>query len=106
DEYRRARQSLLARFAASTDPHVAERTGRACLLLPATGDELRQAVALAGRAAGVDRTKYPKAYAHFLFAQGLADYRQGRFDPSITAMRGDAGRVLGPAPPLRLAPAP
>jgi serine/threonine-protein kinase len=103
DEYRRARQSLLAKFAASTDPYVAERTARACLLLPATGDELRQAVALAGRAAGVDRTKYQKAYAHFLFVQGLADYRQGHFDRAITAMRGDAGRVLGPAPRLVLA---
>jgi serine/threonine-protein kinase len=103
DEYRRARQSLLAKFAASTDPRVAERTARACLLLPATEDELRQAIALAGRAAGVDRTKYQKAYVHFLFVQGLADYRQGHFDPAITAMRGEAGRVLGPAPRLVLA---
>jgi serine/threonine-protein kinase len=112
DEYRSARRSMLTRFAASTDPHVAERTGRACLLLPATGDELRQAVALVERAAGADRTKYQAAYANFQFAQGLADYRQGgslgeaggvRFDRTITAMRGFAGRVPGPAPRLVLA---
>src|SRR6202043_780642 len=34
-EYRRARSDLLAQFGTDTDPAVAERTGRACLLLPA-----------------------------------------------------------------------
>jgi serine/threonine-protein kinase len=102
-EYRRARQALLHRFGATTDPQIAERTARACLLLPASGNELRQAVALAERAAAADRTAYPGLYPHFLFAQGLAEYRQGRFDRAITAMRGDASRVLGPAPRLVLA---
>ncbi len=46
EEYRRARRDLLARFGASTDQYVAERTGRACLLLPASDDEMRQAEAL------------------------------------------------------------
>jgi serine/threonine-protein kinase len=103
DEYRRARQALLARFGASTDPYVAERTGRACMLLPATGDELRQAVVLAGRAAAADRSQHAPAYPYFLFAQGLAEYRQGRLDQAISAMRGDASRVLGPASRLVLA---
>ncbi len=49
DEYRRARRDLLARFFITDNPYFAERTGRACLLLPATGDELRQAVALTRR---------------------------------------------------------
>ena len=47
DEYRRARRDLLARFSITTNPYFAERTGRACLLMPATGEELRQAAALA-----------------------------------------------------------
>src|SRR5262249_13441173 len=51
EEYRRARRALLARFGASTDPLVAERTGRACLLLPASEDELWKAAALTDRAA-------------------------------------------------------
>jgi serine/threonine-protein kinase len=102
-EYRRARRDLLARFGEATDPYVAERTGRACLLLPAEGDELRKAAALAERAAGVERSKYAGVYAHFLFARGLAEYRQGRFDRAIAVMRGEAGRVLGPAPVLVLA---
>ena len=49
DEYRRARRDLLARFSITSNPYFAERTGRACLLMPATGDELRQAVALTRR---------------------------------------------------------
>ncbi len=48
-EYRRARNDLLASFGATTDPLVAERTGRACLLLSAPAEELRQAVMLIER---------------------------------------------------------
>jgi serine/threonine-protein kinase len=103
DEYRRTRGTLLARFGASTDQHVAGRTARACLLLPATEDELRQAVALAARAVAGDPTKYRWQYHHFLFAQGLAKYRQGRFAQAITAMRGEVADVLGPASRLVLA---
>ncbi|MBN9522908.1 protein kinase [bacterium] len=102
-DYRLARQVLLSRFGAATDPYVAERTARACLLLPMARNELQQAVALADRTAAVDRTRYAPASAHFLFVRGLADYRQGRLDQAIAAMRGDAGRVLGPAPRLVLA---
>jgi serine/threonine-protein kinase len=104
-EYRRARQDLLATFGKHPflSPSTAERTARACLLLPASGDELRTAVTLAERAAAVDRTKYAAWYPYFRFAQGLAEYRQGRFDLAISTMRGDASKVLGPAPCLVLA---
>ena len=68
--------------ATSTDPYVAERTGRACLLRPAPEDELRRIVALAERAWGVDRPKYPGILTrYFQFVQGLAEYRQGRSGP-------------------------
>jgi serine/threonine-protein kinase len=52
---------LLKRFGGTTDPYAAERISRACLLRPATGDELRRALALAERAAGVDRSQYASA---------------------------------------------
>jgi tetratricopeptide (TPR) repeat protein len=103
NEYRVARRELLAKFSTTTSPHIAERVSRACLLLPIEGDELRQAVMLAEKAAAVDRAKYQAVLPHFQFVQGLADYRQGRFDRAITTMRGDASRVLGPAPQLVLA---
>src|SRR5262249_12043078 len=95
DEYRRARQALLQRFGTTTDPQTAERTARACLLLPAAGNELRQVVALVERAVVADRAKYKTLYPFFLFAQGLAEYRQGHFDRAIATMRGGASRVLG-----------
>jgi eukaryotic-like serine/threonine-protein kinase len=103
DDYRRARRDLLRRFGATTEPFVAERTGRACLLMPATGEELRQAVALAQCAVAAERPDAKWAHPYFLFARGLAEYRQGEFDRAVTTMRGDASGVLGPAPRLVLA---
>jgi serine/threonine-protein kinase len=102
DRYRDARRDLLTRFAGTKSPQVAERVSRACLLLPVAGDELRQAVTLAARAVKADRLKHAGTYPHFLFARGLADYRQGRFAQAIAAMRGEASRALGPAPRLVL----
>jgi serine/threonine-protein kinase len=102
DEYRRARRDLLERFGATADPYIAERTSRACLLMPATGDELRQAVALTERA--VARNSHEqKDRPYFEFARGLAAYRQGQFDRAISAMRGNARTVLGPACSLIIA---
>ncbi len=86
-EYRRARQDLLRRFAASSDPGIAERTARAILLSPAAEDELQAAVALAERAVAAKTTTAQWIYPYFLFAQGLAEYRQGRFDSAIAAPR-------------------
>jgi serine/threonine-protein kinase len=103
DEYRRARQALLGKLGAATDPVVAVRTARACLLLPATEDELGQAAALAERAAAVEPSKYPGIYPNFPFVRGLAEYRQGRLDRAIATMRGDASRMFGSAPRLVLA---
>ena len=38
----------------------------------------------------------------FQFVQGLADYREGKFNRTISTMRGDAASALGPAPRLVL----
>jgi tetratricopeptide (TPR) repeat protein len=103
DEYRRARQDLLTRFSITHNPYFAERTGRACLLLPATGDELRQATALTRRAAASDPSAHGGSYPWFHFAQGLAEYREGKFDQAIATMRGDASRLDGPITRLVLA---
>jgi eukaryotic-like serine/threonine-protein kinase len=102
-EYRRARRDLLAQFGSATDPVVAERTGRACLLLPAPEGELRQAVALSERAEAAGRAGRHFDYRYVLFAEGLARYRQGRFDDAIKLMNGEAASVMGPSPRLVLA---
>jgi tetratricopeptide (TPR) repeat protein len=81
DEYRRNRTALLKRFGKTTDPVVAERTARACLLLPASGTELEQAVALADRA--VTLGKGHQYYGFFMAAKALAEYRLGRFESAL-----------------------
>jgi len=102
DEYRRARQALLEHFGTTASPFEAERTARACLLWPATEEELRRVAELAQRAVAVQEgDKWGEPY--FEFVHGLAQYRQGQFDQAIATMRGDASTVLGPAPRLVLA---
>jgi serine/threonine-protein kinase len=104
EDYRLARQALLKRFGATTNPFKAERTARACLLLPGTDDELRQALALAERAVAAELegdNKWGRPY--FEFVHGLAEYRRGQFGRAIATMQGDASGVLGPAPRLVLA---
>ena len=103
DEYRRARRALLDRFGTSTDPSIAEPVSRACLLLPAPEDELRKGVALADRAVAAKGSTLPWVYRYFLFAKGLAEYRQGRLDSAISVMEGEASKVMGPAPRLIVA---
>jgi eukaryotic-like serine/threonine-protein kinase len=103
DEFHSARLALLNQFGATTDPAVAERVGRACLLLPAAEAELRQAVALTERAVAAGRPGHELAYPFYLFAEGLARYRQGRFDDAIKLMSGEAASVMGPCPRLVLA---
>jgi serine/threonine-protein kinase len=103
DEYRRARRDLLDRFGATANPYVAEPIGRACLLLPVTGDELRRAVALTDRAAAARGSTPQRIYRYFLFARGLAQYRRGNLTAAIALMEGDGGKVLKPAPLLVIA---
>ncbi len=103
EEYRRARRALLDRFGASTDPSIAEPVSRACLLLPAPEDELRQAAALADRAVAAKGSVPDWIYRYFLFAKGLAEYRQGRLDSAISIMKGEASKAMGRAPHLIMA---
>jgi serine/threonine-protein kinase len=103
DEYRRARRVLLGRFGASTDPFIAERLGRACLLLPAPEGDLRQIATLLDRAVAAGRSKPDWAYPHFLFARCLAAYRQGQLGNAIALLQGEASFVPGPNPHMVLA---
>ena len=103
EEYRRVSQALLRRFGTSTDPFIAERIGRTCLLLPAPEEEQRQAVALVDHAVAAGASKPDWAFAYFLFAQSLAAYRQGRPDRAIGLLQAEASLVPGPNPRLVLA---
>jgi serine/threonine-protein kinase len=99
-EFRRARQDLLQRFGDTSNPYVAEQTARAVLLAPPSEEELRAAMDLAGRAVAAEATTPERDYSYFLFAKGLAEYRQGNFDSAISMMNAQAAKVLGPCPRL------
>jgi serine/threonine-protein kinase len=103
EEYCRARRDLLDRFGAKTEASIAEPVSRACLLLRAPEDELRRAAALADSAVSAKGSVPLWVYRYYLFAQGLAEYRQGHLDSAITLMEGEASVAMGPAPHLVLA---
>jgi tetratricopeptide (TPR) repeat protein len=101
DEYRRARRELLDRFEGTKDRQAAERTARACLLLPDTPADTRRAVALIDRATAEGMKGLPAwVPPYFWFAKGLAEYRLGNFDAAVDILSTKTARVLGPAPAL------
>jgi eukaryotic-like serine/threonine-protein kinase len=104
DEYRRARIRVLTLFANTTDAHVAERAGRACLLLPASEEETTKAVALIDRAVNTDKSKVESwAPDYFQVAKALAEFRQGHLEGASDILNGPASNVLRPLPQLILA---
>jgi WD40 repeat protein/tetratricopeptide (TPR) repeat protein len=96
DGYRRHCRAMLARFGATDDPIIAERTAKACLLAPGHPVDPRTLVALAGRsvAAGANHGYID----YFRLALAMAMARCG--DPalaipeleSVRDVRGDAYR--------------
>jgi serine/threonine-protein kinase len=87
EAYFQARKRLLQIFGETlNDWIVAERTSTACLLLPASGDELLRA-GIVAEVAVMSAAKNPDAgNPYVMFARGLADYRQGRYERAITLL--------------------
>ncbi|HUO07958.1 MAG TPA: protein kinase [Phycisphaerae bacterium] len=102
-EYHNACRQMLALFGDSADSDIAERTARSCLLLPASDEELRRAVAIIDRALAAREPKYEWAIPYFQFAKGLAEFRLNHFDRAIALMQGETAKVLGPCPGLVVA---
>jgi len=102
-EYQSAKQDLIRRFGNTTNQFVAEKTARAILLAPPSKDELQTAIDLVDVAVAAKANTPEWVYAYFLFAQGLAEYRQQHYETAITLMEGDAGKVMGPCPRLVIA---
>lgn len=101
-DYRRTRRNLLEQYGDTVSPYMAGRRGLACLLLPGTEPEMRQAASLVDSALAdpADYVEVKDAYPSFLLARGLADYRQGRYERAAAAMEADDLKVLGPTPAL------
>jgi eukaryotic-like serine/threonine-protein kinase len=79
--YRKVREAMLKRFGQTGDPSVAGRVSYACLLLPATGNDLE----IASRLADLSVTLGSDSRSEVLsqFEKALAEYRRGHFEDAI-----------------------
>src|SRR5262249_42626142 len=76
-EYRLNRQRMLRQFSEVSDPIIAERIAKACLILPANSDELTTISQLADTA--IAAGPQHSLWEYFRLAKGLPEYRQGHF---------------------------
>ena len=82
---------------------MAERDGLACLLLPASPEELGRAVALVDQAVATGPKFFPGT-AWLQFVKGLATYRQGRPQQAVPLLEESADLLASrPGPRLALA---
>jgi tetratricopeptide (TPR) repeat protein len=80
-EYRDHCRRMLDRFGLTTDPMIAERTAKACLLLPLGGPEQDAACDLADRAVALTRGHWVEPWAEA--TRGLAAYRREHFADAV-----------------------
>jgi tetratricopeptide (TPR) repeat protein len=79
--YRAHCRRMLDRFGRTTDPIIAERTAKACLLLPLGGTEQEAACELADRAVALARDHWVQPWAEA--TRGLAAYRRAQFADAV-----------------------
>jgi tetratricopeptide (TPR) repeat protein len=96
EAYRGHCHKSLERFGATTDPYIAERVSKYCLMLPLEVADLERAARMAAFAvsAGTDKQALP----WFQFCKGLAEYRQQHFAQSVELAHqalSDASPTLG-----------
>jgi tetratricopeptide (TPR) repeat protein len=80
--YRDHCRRMLDRFGPTTDLMIAERTAKACLLLPLGGPEQVAACDLADRAVALARGHWVEPWAEA--TRALAAYRRGQFADAVT----------------------
>lgn len=81
DIYQQLCQKIIARFAGTADPYIADRMAKDCLILPLPGVDLHPIAAMANTAVTVG-----SGYAELPFfevCKALAEYREGHFDEAI-----------------------
>jgi Flp pilus assembly protein TadD len=79
--YRGHCRRILDRYGRTTDPLTAERTAKACLLLPLGGPEQEAACDLADRAVAMAQDHWVRPWAEA--TRGLAAFRRGRFADAV-----------------------
>jgi tetratricopeptide (TPR) repeat protein len=79
--YRDHCRRMLDRFGPTTDPPIAERTAKACLILPLGGPEQAAACDLADRTITMAQGHWVQPWAEA--TRGLAAYRRGHFADAV-----------------------
>ncbi len=82
DAYRALCPKIADRFRAVTDPSSADQMAKDCLILPASGADLRSVAAMAETA--VTAGKGMSVYPLFQCCKALAEYRQGHWSEAIS----------------------
>jgi WD40 repeat protein/serine/threonine protein kinase len=79
--YRRLCPAILAKFKGTTDPYVANRAAKACLILPSSDADLKEVVVWADTSVreGTSLAELP----WFQLTKGLAEYRLGHFTNAL-----------------------
>ena len=85
EAYRKHCDRILSQFGETTDPALAERMAKDCLILPPPAASLERLGKMADTAvaAGSGDTLWP----YYEFVKGLAEYRQGHFSGVVEWMR-------------------
>jgi serine/threonine protein kinase len=81
EEYRRLCGEVVSRFRSTTDPYVADKMAKDCLILPSSGADLKAVGTLADVA--VTRGTNSPSYPLFQSCKALAEYRQEHFAEAI-----------------------
>jgi tetratricopeptide (TPR) repeat protein len=81
DGYRRHCREMLHRFGRTIDPIEAERTAKACLIVPGTIADGEQLVRLTEQALATAHPQWADAW--FLLSRGIAEHRAGRLRQAI-----------------------
>jgi tetratricopeptide (TPR) repeat protein/thiol-disulfide isomerase/thioredoxin len=89
DDYQRLCASMLARFGGTSDPVVAERMARSCLITTHSGADLAAVSKIADLA--VTNGKDHPWRLFFQYTKGLAEYRQGRFADAAESEQASTG---------------
>jgi hypothetical protein len=79
--YEEFRRRVVEQFGSTSDPMIAERMAKDCLILPCTGPALETFGQMAEKA--VTLGKDHGYFLYFEFAKALAEYRNGHFDKAV-----------------------
>ena len=95
EAYRSLCERALSQFEGTTDPTVAERLAKDCLMLPPPAGSLEQFAKLADKAVAAGPTN--SSWPYYMFVKGLAEYRLGHSAGALEWLRKVAAQEGVPA---------